>query len=123
MLVLQAGCSRFNTMADGSGRLQFDTQELTPEQFSQIGEINKKQGVLVFKPDVEEMPEEQLKEIREYKSSGLGDKKKRSKSQVLRAVLFKKWEKDGQGFKNQEDHYNHYMDQVITHFKGLIDEE
>ena len=50
MLVLYAGVSQFRTMADGSGRVTLDTQELTPNQFAEIGKINKKQGVFVFKP-------------------------------------------------------------------------
>lgn len=124
MLVLQAILSKFNTMADGGGRLQFDTPELKPDEFSEIGSVNKKHGVLVFKADVDKMSDEELEAIKqvEIKTGGLGDKKKKSKSQQLRALLYKNWENDSEGFKTAEDHYNYHLDYMIKHYKDKLDE-
>lgn len=125
MLVIESQCTRFNTMADGSGRLQFDTGELSPEQFSEIGRINKKLGILTFHPDRSSLSEEEKKAISDTAMSSYGgpkDRKKKSKSQVLRSILFKMWEKDDEGFKTQGDHYDYYMDQLIKHFERNIKE-
>lgn len=123
MLVLEAAITKFNTMADGSGRLQFDTQELTPDQFKEIGLVNKKHGVVVFKPGAEKLSEKEMEAIKKFDTSGLGDHKKKSKSQVLRAVLYRMWENDNEGFETHEDHYNHYMDTVTNHFKKKLPDD
>ncbi|MCK5015697.1 MAG: hypothetical protein KAS32_01380 [Candidatus Peribacteraceae bacterium] len=122
MLILEAQLSRFSTMADGGTRIQMDTGELTPEVFAEIGKANKKMGAFVFKPDTESLSEEQLKEIKSYDVSGLGDKKK-SKSQRLRAVLFRMYEQDNEGFIESQDHYDYYLNTIINHFKKKLDGE
>lgn len=126
-LVLKGILSRFSTMADGGGRLQFDTQELTPNEFKEVGESVKKAGLVVFYPDREEdLTEEEREALEEAsKDAGLRTSKrsKSSKSQVLRAVFYKYWEQDDQGFKDPEAFYNHYMDQIINHFKKILDGE
>ncbi len=123
MLVLYAGVTRFQTMADGSGRITVDTQELTPKQFSEIGKINKKQGVFVFKPEVEAMSEEELQAIEdvEMESSPLKDRKKKSKSQTLRSTLFLNWQQDNEGYDNFTEFYNYHLDYLIGHYKELLD--
>ena len=50
----------------------------------------------------------------------LKDKPKRSKSKVLRDVLFRMWEKGDSGYATQDEHYDAYMDKLIQHFKGKI---
>lgn len=122
MLVLQGQVTKFNTMADGSGRLQVDLQELTPDQFAEVGRVNKKSGVLVFKPDVDQISEKEKEAISKINLAGLGDRKKKSKSQVLRQVMYLLHKQDPEGFDTQEEHYNHYMDQIINHFKDKIEE-
>lgn len=124
MLVLEAQLTRFSTMADGGGRIQLDTRELTPEEFSQVGSVNKKSGVMVFKPDVEKLSDEELEAIKAHEgTTGLGDKKKKSKSQVFRAVLYRLYEQDDEGFSDEKAHYDHHMDQIINHFKKKLDDE
>lgn len=118
--MLEAHLTRFNTMADGGGRLQFDTQELTPDQFSEVGKVNKQVGLLVFYPGRTNVlsPEEKDKVI-EGASSGLGTNKKstKSKSQQLRLQLLGWFEDDNQGFEEFEDFYEHFMDKFIAHVK------
>lgn len=116
--------TRFNTMADGGGRLQFDTPELSPEEFSEVGSVNKKSGIIVFKADVDKMTDEELDAIKNTEVNhgrGLGDKKKKSKSQVLRSVLYKNWEQDPEDFKTFDEYYNFHLDYLIEHYKKQID--
>lgn len=123
MLVIEAQCGRFSTLADGSGRLQFDTRELTPDEFREVGSINKKVGVLTFHPGREGLTEKELDAIKEVNLGGaLGDRKKKSRSQVLRQILYRLWQQDNEGFKTQEEHYDFYLTQIIDHFKGKLEE-
>lgn len=124
-VVLIAQLQRFTTMSVG-GRLQFDTGELAPNEFLEVGKADKKSGLLVFYPDREEgLSEEEEEELKKASSGGLSTSKrvKTTKSQRLRAVLYKMWEVDDEGFPDSENHYNFYMEKLINHFKSKLDEE
>lgn len=108
-------------MADGGGRIQIDTRELSPTEFSEIGSSVKKSGVFVFKPNVEKLTEEEKKVIEGYGNTSDFGKGKKSKAQVFRHVLYRVYEQDKEGFKTQEEHYNHYMDTIISHFKNKLE--
>lgn len=49
------------------------------------------------------------------------DKEQRTKAQRLRAVLYRMWEQNNEGFKTSEQHYDYYMDKFINHAKGKLD--
>ena len=42
-------------------------------------------------------------------------------SQRLRAVLYRMWEQDNEGFKDSNLHYIYHMNKVIEHFKSKLD--
>jgi len=52
----------------------------------------------------------------------LKDIDKKSKSAVLRSVLFKLHEVKPEKHEYFEDYYEYYMDKLINHFKNKIDE-
>ena len=124
-VVLITQLQRFTTMATG-GRLQFDTGELSPNEFLEVGKADKKSGLLVFYPDREDgLSEEEHEELKKASSGGLSTSKrvKTTKSQRLRAVFYKMWEQDDEGFANSEDHYNFQMERIIKHFKAKLGED
>ena len=43
--------------------------------------------------------------------------KPKTKSQILRAVLFRIWEQNRKGFNEFEDFYAHEMERIIHHYK------
>ena len=119
MLMLPGHMTRFQTMADGGGRLQFDCQELTPAEFAEVGKCNKKVGLVVFYPDREnELTAPEKDAIRDSAAGALGRKPTKSKSQRLRLELMAWWEDDEQGFDKFEDFYAHFMDKFIDHVKS-----
>lgn len=126
-LVIQSFLSRFQTLADGGLRLTFDCGEQKPEIFKHIGALNKHQGVLVFKGEVEEISEEELDAIKSFDVKSLSDIKKKTKSQKLRSVLYhyfqqeKKKEEQGasdevSGFSSFESYYEYTMNQIIDFY-------
>jgi hypothetical protein len=48
------------------------------------------------------------------------DEKKKSPSQLLRAVLYLWWEGDTQGFEDFESFYENYMNKMIDHIKNKL---
>lgn len=50
----------------------------------------------------------------------LGDVKKKTEAQRLRAVLFCMWQEDNKGFEDAEDHYVHHMEKLIDFCKGKL---
>ena len=46
---------------------------------------------------------------------------KKTKSQQLRAVLYRIWEQDKQGYDKSDEHYNMMMDKLINHYKDKLD--
>ena len=128
LLVTQAVLTRFQTMADGGYRLIFDTPELSPDTVKTVGESNRKQGVLVFKTEVEKISEEEIEEIKKFDVKGLHDKEtKRSKSQILRAFLYRAWENkkdpDAIEFEKFEDYYDFTMNKAINYYKNLLKDD
>lgn len=125
MLVLEAFLGKFMTMADGGGRLQFDTPELTPDDGSKVMSNLRKTGVVIFKPGVQELSEEHLEAISDIDISSITEVQKspKSLSQRFRAVLYRLWEQDNEGFVDSTDHYEHYMKRIIAHFKNKLDVE
>jgi hypothetical protein len=46
---------------------------------------------------------------------------KKTKSQQLRAVLYRYWEQDKQGYESSDEHYNMMMDKYINHIKDKLE--
>ncbi len=49
------------------------------------------------------------------------EKGKKSRSQQLRAVLFRNWEQDRHGYDDSEKYYNYVMDRLIETYKEKLD--
>jgi len=50
------------------------------------------------------------------------DKDQKTKSQRLRASLYRAWESNNEGFKTSEQHYDYYMDKMINWVKDKIND-
>ena len=108
--------SGIKSMADGGIRVFVDTQELTADQMAKLfqfkGELVKfvlaSEGTKITEQDLE-IPDE----ILEYK----GEK---SKSQRLRAVLYKWWEQ-GKQTNTFEEFYKIKMETLIDTIKNKLE--
>ena len=100
---------QFNEYAHGAG--------LTNDQAAGINTSLGKFGYIAFK---EEPFKEKEKEFIEQLESGFDDQKK-TPSQRLRAVLYKNWEQNKEGYDDFQLYYNFKMEKIIDHYKGKLD--
>ncbi len=117
MIVLPAILEGIRSLKDKTYKLTFETNELTPEQFSAIGASIQTFGYLAFKQDPFKQKEKDMLETieAEYEDTG------KTKSQRLRGVLYRNWEQQPEGYEVFDDYYNHHMEKIITHFKSKLD--
>lgn len=107
--------TKITTMADRSFRLQIDTErELTPAEATLLFSLNNNTGFFLFK-DVP-FEEDDLVDIPE---SAPKEKHEKSKSQRLRAALYRLWEKSGK-IGDFELFYDTRMDRLIDQIKEKL---
>lgn len=117
MLIIPAILERYATLKDKTLKITFETNELDPEQLVELSKHLQKFGYLAFKEDAFKESEKKLLASleSEYKDTG------KTKSQRLRAVMYKNFEQDNLGYKVFDDYYNRRMEELIIHFKNKLD--
>lgn len=101
------------TLVDGGTKLDIITQELDPNEMTELFSLKGKLGWFLFKENA--IKEEDLKDLPDVKV----DKGEKTKGQRLRSVLFKLWETTGRT-KTSEEFYNEYMEKIITSIKEKL---
>jgi hypothetical protein len=100
----------FQPMGDKSWRMKFGTQELNAHDIQILADNFQGMGWLIFSPN-----ELSLKDV----PDGPADPGTKTRSQRLRAVLYREWEAKGrQG--DFETYYNIKMDRLIDLVKERI---
>jgi len=117
MLLIGAQLESYRSLKDKTLKLSFETQEPNPEQLAQIAKTSQKFGYLAFKED--NFKTDEIEVLNSLKADY--DEKGKSKSQRLRAVLYKNFEQEDLGYKVFDDYYNRKMEELINHFKGKLD--
>lgn len=84
---------------------------------TKIAQLNQSFGFLAFKKD--EFKQTEIDVLDNLKSDY--EEKGKSKSQRLRAVLYKNWEQQSKGYEVFDDYYNFMMEKLITHYKKQLD--
>lgn len=116
MLLIGGIFESFRSLKDKTLKLTFETNEPSPDQFSQIINHIQKFGFLAFKEDIFKESEKKLLLSLEsnYQEKG------KTKSQRLRAVLYKNFEQENLGYKVFDDYYNRKMEELINHYKSNL---
>lgn len=114
---IPAQLDSFRSMVDRGIKVTFTTGELSPEQVANIQYSFQKAGFLAFSPDP--FATHQLEEIDKLKVE-FSDTGK-PPSQRLRAVLYRLYEQNQEGYKTFQDFYNSKMEVLIEHFKGKLE--
>jgi len=117
MTILPAILESFRSLKDRSYKITFETNELTPEQAVGINAALGNAGYLAFKDDPFKQSE---KDMIESLESDFEDPKK-SQGQRLRAVLYRLWEQQSEGYDTFPKFYEFKTDQLINHFKDKLD--
>jgi hypothetical protein len=117
MLIIPAILDSHRSLKDKTIKITFETNELDPNQLVELAKHIQRFGWLAFKEDMfKEDEKELLKSLKsEYQEQG------KTKSQRLRAVMYKNFEQDSLGYKVFDDFYNRKMEELINHFKSKLD--
>lgn len=89
---------------------------MTPEQTMGVAQSLQTFGYLAFKTEPFKQKE---KEAFESLESSYEDKTK-THSQRLRAVFYRCWEQDKEGYQDYETYYKYKMETLIDHFKAKL---
>jgi hypothetical protein len=113
MLKVPSSISKVQTLSDNTVRLIVDCQEMTPEDEAEIFKLRNQLGWFVFSVSETimeaDLPTEKL--------NFPGDK---SPSQRLRAVLFRLWEQNNNGYKEFEGFYRGKIEKIIESIKEKL---
>ncbi len=107
----------FRSLKDRSYKLIFETSELSPEKLANLGQSMQKEGYLAFKADP--FKTEELQTINSLESDF--EISEKSPSKRLKAVFYRLWEKEPEGYKDFQLYYNFKMEKVINHYKEKLD--
>lgn len=117
MLIVPSILQTYQSLKDKTLKLVFETNEPTPEQLVAIVNNVQKFGWLAFKEN--QYKEKELEVLNSLKSDLNTEGK--SKSQRLRAVLYRNWEQKNEGYEVFDDYYNSNMERLIIKFKNKLE--
>lgn len=115
MIVIPATLENITTRKDRTLKLTFGTQELPPKKAGEIMAIANSLCYLAIKEEI--FTKEQENNLSKLKAEPVG----KSKSQQFRAVLFRLWEQESEGFETADKHYDSKMQTLIDHFKNKLE--
>jgi hypothetical protein len=113
---LPAELITYGKLRDKGFKITFETGELTPQQVADIHYGSMKVGWLAFSPDPFATHELDEMENTKVEFNDIG----KPPSQRLRAVLYRLYEKDKEGYKTFNDFYISKMETLIEHFKTKL---
>lgn len=116
MIILPAIFESFRSLKSKDYKLNFESNELTPEQMVGLNESLGQFGYLAFKQDMFKHSE---KDMLSKLESDFEDKGK-TPGQRLRAVLFRLWEQSPEGYTDFNLFYQFKMEKLISHFKEKL---
>lgn len=118
MIIFPAILGAMRSRKDKTFALTFETNELPPDISSQLMGAMNEFGYVAFK--AEQFRTEDRELLENLKADSLEDNAK-TPSQRLRAVLFRNWEQNPEGYKTFEDYYRSKYEIIITHYKGKLE--
>lgn len=116
MLIIISELENISTRRDRTWKLVFGTQELAPDQVAELSRAQNKAVYLALKIDEFKTAET---EILESMESGYEERGK-TQSQRIRAVLFKLYTQNNEGFTSFENYYQVKTEKYIEYLKGKI---
>jgi hypothetical protein len=116
MILISGQIESLQTRKDKTIKLTFGTQELTPNQCTDLFNLNQDFCYLAIK---EEPFNNKETDIIDSLKADIDNSK--TPSQRLRGVLFKLYEQDSEGFKDFSNYYLSKMELITNHYKAKID--
>lgn len=116
MLIIPAVYIGGRDMSDKTLKISFSTNEITPDQAAELRTCIQQFVYLGIK--LEPFTKEEIDIVNDLKSD-LTDIGK-SPGQRMRAVLYKLWQQNNEGYKDFQLYYNFKMENFINHLKSKI---
>jgi hypothetical protein len=116
MLVLGEQIEAITSRRDGTWKITQGTNELSPEQSSELVKLNQKFVYCAYK--IDEFKPKDLEILNALQSEF--EFKEKSPGQRLQAVFYRLWEVDQEGYKDFQLYYRFKMEKVISHYKSLL---
>lgn len=117
MLIIAAIIRGIHYNEDGGIIIRLEASELTPAVKADLGAVGGDPLYVALKKETFAKDEKEIMgELKADKPIG------KSKSQRLRAALFRLWERRSEGFQTPDEHYEFYMERFIEQIKGKLDE-
>jgi len=116
MLILPGIIENLTTRKDRTWKVTWGTNELTPEQAAELVKLNQEFCYVAIKKDA--FKSRDLEIIAGIQSEFEFNEK--PPAQRLRAVFYRLWEQDKQGYNDFELYYRFQMEKVIEHFKSKL---
>ena len=109
----------FRSVQDGTLKVTLALNEMKPETSAKVMQMVHKSVTVAISEQA--ITEDFLKGLDEIKPE-LPTKEPKTKSQRLRAVLYRVWETNNTTFETHTAHYDSCMETIIEHFKTKIQE-
>lgn len=103
-------------LKDKTKKLTFQTNEVTPQQAADLQQCV--QGFVYLAVKLEPFTKEQMDVVNNLRSDF--DDFQKSHSQRLRAVLYRLWEQQNEGYKDFNLYYAFKMEGFINHLKSKL---
>ena len=116
MITLPVILESIKSLKDKTFKIVFETSELTPEQLTGLGMNLQQFGWVAFKQAEFGQKEKAMLDSMKVDYDDTG----KTKGQRLRAVLFRCFEVDPEGYEVFDDYYNFKMEKLIMHFKSKL---
>lgn len=117
MIVIPALIGQVATRADGTLKITLDTNELPPATMAELFSLKKSGCYVAIKS--ENFGQDEIEALEAHEAE-LTDDPRKSFSKRLRAVLYRVWEVDNDGFSTFEAFYFAKMERMIEHWKKKI---
>ena len=117
VLLFPATVESIRTRKDGTAAVTMGTQELSP---AVAGQLFGLQNAIVFVAlKVEDFGKAEIEMLEALKADPMETGRK-SEAQRLRAVLYRLWEQNPEGYKDANLYYIAKMEKFITHLKSKL---
>ncbi len=115
MILIAGQIESLATRKDKTIRLTIGTQELTPAEAAEVFQLNQQFCYIGLKPEPFTSNESETIESLKTDYDSI-----KSPSQRLRAILFRNYELDSEGYKDFNLYYIAKIDKICEHYKAKL---
>ena len=116
MLILPGIIENLTTRKDRTWKLTIGSNELTPEQAAELVKLNQEFCYVALKRDA--FKSRDLEIIAGIQSEF--EFRDKPPAQRQRAVLYRLWECNNEGYSDFQLYYNFHMEKIINHLKSKL---